>query len=194
MKREQTNMPQVKELLIEELKDLLHAETQLTAALPKMADAANHPKLKEAFEKHLLETQGQVERLRTVFGLLGENAEPKPCKAMLGLIQEGEETIDDGREKDSMVADLALIAAAQKVEHYEIASYGTARVLAKQLGELESARLLSHTLGEEERSDFLLSAIAEPLIQQASLNDMGAEVNLGDRETVSAGKKKRVSK
>jgi Mn-containing catalase len=194
MKKEQTNMPQVKELLIEELKDLLHAETQLTAALPKMADAANHPKLKQAFEKHLLETQGQVERLRTIFGLLGENAEPKPCKAMMGLIQEGEETIQDGREKESMVADLALIAAAQKVEHYEIASYGTARVLAKQLGELESARLLSHTLGEEERSDFLLSAIAEPLIQQASLNDMGAEVNLDDRETVSVGRKKRASK
>jgi len=194
MIKEQTNMPQVMQLLIEELQDLLHAETQLTAALPKMANAANHPKLKQAFEKHLLETQGQVERLRTIFGLLGANAEPKPCKAMVGLIQQGEETIEDGREKDPMVADLALIAAAQKVEHYEIASYGTARVLAKQLGELETARLLSHTLGEEERSDFLLSAIAEPLIQQASLNDMGAEVDLGDRETVSVGTKKRVSK
>jgi len=187
-------MPHVKELLIDELRDLLHAETQLTAALPKMANAANHPKLKQAFEKHLLETHGQVERLRTIFGLLGENAEPKPCKAMMGLIQEGEETIQDGREKASMVADLALIASAQKVEHYEIAAYGTARVLAKQLGELESARLLSHTLGEEERSDFLLSAIAEPLIQEASLNDMGAKVNLAGGERVAVGTKERVSR
>jgi len=113
---------------------------------------------------------------------------------MMGLIQEGEETIQDGREKASMVADLALIASAQKVEHYEIAAYGTARVLAKQLGELESARLLSHTLGEEERSDFLLSAIAEPLIQESSLNDMGAKVNLDGGERVAVGTKERVSR
>jgi len=171
-------MPQVKELLIEELQDLLHAETQLTAALPKMAEAANHPKLKEAFEKHLLQTQGHVERLRTAFELLGEKAEPKPCKAMMGLIEEGKETIEEGTEKEPLAADLALIAAAQKVEHYEIASYGTARRLARQVGEIDCARLLTHTLGEEQSADFLLTAIADPLMQQASLDDMGAEVNL----------------
>jgi Mn-containing catalase len=187
-------MPQVKELLIDELQDLLHAETQITAALPKMAEAANHPKLKEAFEKHLLQTQGQVERLRTVFELLGEKPEPKPCKAMMGLIEEGEETIEEGSGKEPLAADLALIAAAQKVEHYEIASYGTARTLARQLGELDCARLLTHTLGEEESTDFLLTAIADPLIQQASLDDMGADVNLDTEEKRAPVRRKKAPK
>lgn len=172
------NMPHLKELLIEQLQDLLHAETQLTGALPKMAEAANHPKLKEAFQKHLAQTEGHVERLRSAFGLLGEKAEPKPCKAMRGLVEEGEETIDKGREKNPLVADLALIAAAQRVEHYEISAYGTAKCLARQLGEVDCARLLSHTLGEEESADFLLTAISDPIIQQISLDDAGVMVNL----------------
>jgi Mn-containing catalase len=171
-------MSQVKELLVDELKDLLHAEGQLTSALPRMAAAARHPKLKQAFEKHLVQTQGHVARLEKVFELLGEKAQPKPCKAMMGLVKEGEETIEEGNEKEPLAADLALIAAAQKVEHYEIASYGTARGLARQIGEVECARLLSHTLGEEESADFLLTAIADPLLQQATLNDGDAGVNL----------------
>jgi len=186
-------MTQLKELLVEQLQDLLHAETQLTSALPKMAEAAHNPKLKEAFEKHLVQTQGHVERLRNAFGLLKEKAEPKPCKAMMGLVEEGKETIEEGGEKEQLVADLALIAAAQRVEHYEISAYGTARCLARQIGEVECARLLTHTLGEEEAADFLLGAISEPIIQQASLDDAGANVNL---ETVgengharSAGKR-----
>ncbi|HEY1343040.1 MAG TPA: DUF892 family protein [Bryobacteraceae bacterium] len=193
-------MAQLKELLIEQLQDLLHAETQLTNALPKMADAANHPKLKEAFEKHLTQTQQQVERLRKAFELLGEDAEPKPCKGMMGLISEGEETIEEGGEKDPLAADLALIAAAQKVEHYEISGYGTARSLARQLGATDCARLLSHTLGEEESADFLLTAIADPLIQQAALEDLGADVNLesvpsetGEKAS-SAGNRKKMPK
>ena len=113
-------MPQLKELLVEQLQDLLHAETQLTGALPKMAEAAHHPKLKEAFEKHLVQTEDHVERLRNAFSLLGEQAEPKPCKAMMGLVEEGKETIEEGREKEPLAADLALIATAQRVEHYEI--------------------------------------------------------------------------
>jgi Mn-containing catalase len=177
-------MSQLRELLIEELQDLLHAETQLTEALPKMAEAANHAKLKEAFEKHLEQTQGQVERLREVFELLGEKAEAKTCKAMMGLIAEGEETIEEASAKEPIAADLALIAAAQKVEHYEISGYGTARSLARQIGEMDCARLLSHTLGEEESTDFLLTAIADPLIQQATVDDLGADVNL---ETVPSG-------
>ena len=184
-------MPQVKELLIDELQDLLHAESQLTEALPKMAEAARHPKLKEAFEKHLSQTQEHLERLRKVFDLLGEKAQPKPCKAMMGLIEEGEETIEEGGDKEPLAADLALITAAQKVEHYEIASYGTARGLARQLGELESAMLLSHTLGEEEGADFLLTAIADPLLQQASLDDMGANVNLDREDRVPDSEEKR---
>jgi len=193
-------MPQIKELLIEELQDLLHAETQLTGALPKMAEAANHPKLKEAFEKHLVQTQGHVERLRSIFELLGEKAEPKPCKAMMGLIEEGQETIEAGGEKAPFAADLALIGAAQKVEHYEIASYGTARCLARQLGEIDCARLLTHTLGEEEAADFLLTAISDPLIQQLSLDDAGADVNLENvtfengEKRAPAGKKKAPKK
>jgi Mn-containing catalase len=171
-------MPQLKELLVEQLQDLLHAEGQLTGALPKMAEAAHHPKLKDAFEKHLVQTEGHVERLRKVFEILGEEAEPKPCKAMMGLIEEGNETIEDGAEKEPIAADLALIAAAQRVEHYEIACYGTVRTLARQLGAVDAARLLSHTLGEEESSDFLLTAISDPLLQQAAIEDDGNNVNL----------------
>ena len=187
-------MPQIKELLIDQLQDLLHAETQLTGALPKMAEASHHPKLKDAFEKHLSQTEGHVERLRTIFNLLGEKAQPKPCKAMMGLIEEGEETITEGEEKSPLAADLALIAAAQRVEHYEIAAYGTARGLARQLGENDCARLLSHTLGEEESADFLLTAISDPLIQQASLEDEGADVNLGDGERRKAERAKKPQK
>lgn len=171
-------MPQLKELLVEELQDLLHAETQLTGALPKMAEAAHHPKLKEAFEKHLEQTKHHVERLQQAFELLGEKAQPKPCKAMMGLIEEGKETIEEGDEKEPMAADLALIAAAQKVEHYEISGYGTVRTLARQIGMQSVADLLSHTLGEEESADYLLGAISKPLIQQATIEDLGANVNL----------------
>jgi len=171
-------MPQLKELLVEELQDLLHAETQLTAALPKMAEAANNSRLKQAFEQHLLQTQTHVERLQKAFELLGEEAAPKPCKGMMGLIEEGQEVIQEGGQKEPLAADLALIAAAQKVEHYEISGYGTAKCLARQLGEIECARLLSHTLGEEESADFLLTAISDPLLQQATLDEVGADVNL----------------
>jgi len=172
-------MSQLKDLLIEELQDLLHAETQLVGALPKMANAAHHPKLKEAFEKHLVQTEMHVERLKQSFELLGEKAQPKPCKAMLGLVAEGEETIQEGAEKEQLASDLALITAAQKVEHYEISGYGTVRTLARQIGEFEVAKLLSHTLGEEESADFLLTALSKPMLQQASLDDQGASVNLG---------------
>ncbi len=160
-------MSQLKELLVEELQDLFHAENQLVAALPKMAGAAHHPKLKEALQKHLQQTQGQVERLNQVFELLGEEAQSKACRAMIGLIEEGQETIDEAGEKDEIAADLALIAAAQKVEHYEISGYGTARTLAWQLNEREVARLLGYTLGEEESADYLLTEVSKPLLQQA---------------------------
>ena len=175
-------MSQLKELLSKEMSDLLDAETQLAGALPKMAQAANHPKLKEAFEKHLVQTQGHVERLRTAFQSLGEEPESESCKAMQGLIEEGEKTIQEASGKEPLAADLALIAAAQKIEHYEIASYGTARGLARQMGLRDCARLLSHTLGEEESTDFLLTAISDPLVQQLTLDDMSADVNLDKDE------------
>ena len=169
-----TYMPQIRDLLIDQLQDLLHAENQLLAAIPKLGAAAQHPKLKEAFAKHLLQTHDQVARLQSAFEALGEQPEPKSCKGMQGLIEEGEETIQEGAETEPLAADLALIASAQKVEHYEIAGYGTARTLALQIGEREVARLLAHTLGEEESTDHLLTEIAKPLLQDAALEDMGA--------------------
>ena len=167
------NISELRELLVEELQDLLNAENQIVGALPKMVDAANNDKLKEAFEKHLLQTKGHVERLTSALQLLGESAQSKPCKGMKGLLEEGEETIKDGEEQDELTADPALIAAAQKVEHYEISGYGTARCLARQLGEREVATLLSQTLGEEESADFLLTEITKPLLQEATSVEFG---------------------
>jgi Mn-containing catalase len=168
-------MDQLRTLLIKELQDLLNAEMQLVEALPTMSEAAHNPKLREAFEKHLRQTEGHVERLQNAFQLLGEKAEPKPCKGMEGLIEEGQETIEDNEGENEFTADLALIGAAQKVEHYEISSYGTARTLARQIGEREVSTLLSHTLGEEESSDYLLTELAKPLLQEAFLGDSGAQ-------------------
>ncbi|MBV9403891.1 MAG: DUF892 family protein [Acidobacteriaceae bacterium] len=170
-------MPQVRELLIEEMQDLLHAENQLVAALPKMASAAGNAKLKEAFEKHLAQTQIHVERLKKAFELLGEKAEAKPCKAMIGLVQEGQEKIEEGEEKEELAADLALITSAQKVEHYEISGYGTVRSLARLIGETEVATLLTHTLGEEESADHLLTEISKPLLQQARVDELEEELD-----------------
>src|SRR4051794_22583204 len=130
------------ELLIEQLRDLLHAETQLVAALPKMANAADSDLLRMAFDKHLAETEDHVARLKEVFSLLEEDAEPKTCKGMAGLLQEGEEVIAEGEDLDDVAADLALIAAAQKVEHYEIAAYGTARTISGQIERPDVAMLL----------------------------------------------------
>jgi Mn-containing catalase len=168
-------MAQVRELLIEELQDLLNAENQLLSAIPKMAEAAHNPKLREAFEKHLQQTEGQVERLKQVFEMLGEKPQAKACKAMTGLIEEGEETIQEGGEKEENASDLALITAAQKVEHYEIAGYGTVRALARQIGEFDIATLLSHSLGEEESTDHLLTEIAKPILQQLTVEEWEAE-------------------
>jgi Mn-containing catalase len=185
-------MPQIRELLTKEMQDLLDAETQLTKALPRMAEAAQHPKLKEAFQKHLAQTQGHVERLRAGFQMLGAEPDGQPCKAMQGLIAEGEKAIRESSQSDSLASDLALIAAAQKVEHYEIASYGTARTLARQMGERECARLLYQTLGEEEGADFMLTSISDPMLQQLALDDMGADVNLdkGERKPPSSRARK----
>jgi Mn-containing catalase len=160
-------MSELKELLVEGLQDLLNAENQLVAALPKMVAAAKNPMLKQAFDKHLTQTESHVERLKMSLELLGSDGDSKPCKGMKGLIEEGQEVIEDGKEMDELTADLGLIAAAQKVEHYEISGYGTARCLAKHLGERKVATLLSHTLGEEEAADFLLTDLSQPLVQQA---------------------------
>src|SRR6266852_5280286 len=128
------------ELLVEELQDLLHAEGQLLKALPKMAKAAHAPKLKTAFEAHRKETEDQVERLKQAFELLDAKVKTKPCKAMLGLVEEGNETIAEGKEKDENIADLALISAAQMVEHYEKSAYSSARASKKKVAKNAVAR------------------------------------------------------
>ena len=157
----------LEELLVENLRDLLHAEGQLVKALPKMVKAANAEALQQAFELHLEQTKGHVERLKEVFGLVGVPAKGKTCKGMQGLLEEGDEIIAEGEGKDPASADLALIAAAQKVEHYEISAYGTARTLAGQAGLPAAAGLLSLTLAEEEVSDNLLTQIARELMSEA---------------------------
>lgn len=161
-------MPVLEELLVEEMQDLLHAENQLVKALPKMAKAAKEPKLKQAFQKHLEETKGHVERLKEAFELLGARAKAKPCKGMQGLVQEGQERITEGREKDGVGSDLALVAAAQKVEHYEISGYGTLRTVAEKIGESKVAKLLAQTLAEEEKTDKLLTELSAPLLEQGA--------------------------
>jgi len=157
----------IEELLVEQLRDLLHAEGQLVKALPKMVEAARSEALKLAFEHHLEETEEQIERLNEVFGLVGTEAKGTPCKGMAGLVAEGEEVMSEGEELDDASADLALIAAAQKVEHYEISAYGTARTMAGQIGLPAAATLLNKSLAEEEVADNLLTQISRELMSQS---------------------------
>ena len=157
----------LEELLVEQLRDLLNAEGQLVKALPKMAKAAHSEALQQALETHLEQTKAHVERLKEVFTLVGVPAKGQQCRGMQGLIEEGDEVIADGEELEPASADLALIAAAQKVEHYEISAYGTARTLAGQAGLPAVAELLRQTLAEEEVSDNLLTQIARELMSEA---------------------------
>ncbi len=145
-------------LYYHELKDLYDAEHQITDALPKMVEKASDDVLKTAFRDHLKETRGQIARLEQVFDLLDREAERETCKAMKGLIAEGEEVVEARGESD--VVDAALIGAAQRVEHYEMSGYGTARALAQQLGYTDQARLLQETLDEEKAADAKLNEIA----------------------------------
>jgi len=147
------------DLLVDHLKDLYDAEQRLTKALPKMASAAKNPALKQAFESHLTETQNHVTRLEQAFKSLGQSPQSVTCQAMQGLIAEGQEAIDASGDPD--VKDAALIAAAQRVEHYEMAGYGCARTFAQQLKKTEVARLLQETLEEEAAADKKLTSLAE---------------------------------
>jgi Mn-containing catalase len=159
----------INELLVDELKDILHAEKQLTKALPKMAKAARFDRLRECFEEHLLETEQQIERLNECFSLLGEAARAKPCKGMMGLVEEGQEVMKEGEEKEDAFADLALVGAAQRVEHYEISGYTTAKNLAQQARHTAIVALLSKSLAEEENADQLLNQIARSLMSVAKM-------------------------
>jgi ferritin-like metal-binding protein YciE len=154
-----TRFDTLDDLLCDQLQDLYDAEQQLTKALPQMAEAANSPQLKQAFQKHLQETNYQVNRLEQVFRLMGKEPKSKTCDAMKGLVSEGNHVIK--AEGDAEVRDAALIAAAQKVEHYEIAAYGTARTFAQRLGLDAAAELLQATLDEEGATDKKLTQLAE---------------------------------
>jgi ferritin-like metal-binding protein YciE len=152
----------LQELLVDELKDMYNAENQIIKALPKMAKAASSPELKRAFERHLEETKRQVERLDQIGEALDIKLTGKKCKGMEGLIEEGKEIISEDLEANAL--DAGLIGAAQKVEHYEIAAYGTARAHANMLGLNKIARLLQQTLDEEGNTDKKLTQLAESII------------------------------
>jgi Mn-containing catalase len=163
------SMDGLEELLVDQLRDLLHAEKQLVKALPKMAKAARSTQLQNLLETHLQETEAQVERLNESLELLGAPARAKPCKGMAGLVEEGEEVISEGKKKDDAPADLSLIGAAQRVEHYEIAAYTTARNLALQLRETAIVQLLTDSLGEEQNAGQLLDQLSQPLMSVAKM-------------------------
>lgn len=151
-------MSTLRETFLDELADVYDAEKQILKALPKMIKAAEHEQLKEGFQEHLEQTEEHVNRLEQVFEHMGEKAKAKKCQAMMGIIEEGEELIKD------KAGDAALICAAQKVEHYEIASYGSLAAWAKLMGEQDSADLLEETLEEERETDERLTEVAEEIV------------------------------
>ena len=166
----------LRDLWVDELKDLYHAENQILKALPKMAKAAVDEELRTAFEEHLEQTRGHVDRLEKVFELIDEAPKGKRCKGMEGIIAEGKEMLE--MDLPEPVGDAALIAAAQRVEHYEIAAYGTVRTYAEILGESEAMDLLEETLNEEKETDERLTGIAETVNPEA---EAGEDEEAGDR-------------
>jgi ferritin-like metal-binding protein YciE len=153
-------------LLLHEIKDIYHAEKQIIKALPKVAKKANNPELKSALEEHLRETEGQVERLERIFEILDQPAKGTPCKGMKGILEEGEEVMKKGGESE--VLDAGILLSAQKVEHYEIASYGGAATWAKMLGRRDIQELLGQTLEEEKRTDQKLTNLAKEAVNQSA--------------------------
>ena len=172
----------LKKLYVEELRDVYNAEQQLVKALPKMAKGASSDELREALETHLEETKGQVERLEQIFEGLDESPKGKTCQAMKGLVEEGSEILDEKGEES--VLDAGIIAAAQKVEHYEIATYGTLRTWADLLNQDEAAELLQETLDEEGEADKKLSDLAEEIVNPEALLE-------GEEEEAAVGARKR---
>jgi ferritin-like metal-binding protein YciE len=166
-------METLRELYVEELKDLYDAEKQLIKAIPTMVKNASNAELSQAFSAHLVQTQNQAKRLEQIFESLGERPDGKKCKGMQGLIEEAKELLEEDPQED--VLDAGLIAKAQHVEHYEIAGYGTVRAYAVMLGETEHAQLLQETLDEEKLTDELLTRIAE--------SSVNVDATIGDAET-----------
>ncbi len=172
-----TKLKSLDDLLVHELQDIYHAEGQIIKALPKMIKTASHPELQAAFEEHLEQTEGQIERLEQVFKLLGMPAKAKKCDGMAGLIEEGNKMMSE--DADPAVMDAALIASAQKVEHYEIASYGCVCTYAEMLGYEQVHDLLGQNLEEEETTDEKLSVLAETVInvEAEEADDIGEEAS-----------------
>lgn len=166
------------EMLVDEIKDLYHAEKQLIKALPKLAKAASHDELREAFEAHLEETQEHVVRLEEVFEALGEKVKAKNCPGMAGIIEEGSEKIQE--QESGSVLDAVLIAAAQRAEHYEIGAYGTCAEWARLMGHSEVVALLEQTLREEKAADKTLTALAEGGVNASAVAEHGEENMEGD--------------
>jgi ferritin-like metal-binding protein YciE len=178
----------LKEVYIDELKDLYNSENQLIKAIPKMAKAANSTDLRAGFEEHLEQTKNHATRLDQILEALGENPRGKKCKGMQGIVAEGSEVIDQSHE--GAVRDSALIAAAQRVEHYEIAAYGVVRAFAELLGQNEAVSLLTQTLSEEKETDEKLSELAQAINQEAAQAgeiDEGFEMPKARRRAKSAG-------
>src|SRR5205814_7298495 len=169
----------LQKLYINELRDLYNAENQLLKALPKMAKAASSEKLKNAFEKHLEQTKGHVERLERIFEEIDESPKGKTCHGMKGLIEEGSEILDEDGEES--VLNAGIIVAAQKVEHYEIASYGSVRTFARLLGKKKAENLLQTTLDEESEANELLNELAESLVNPEALVEDEAETTASRR-------------
>ena len=178
----------LRQLYIDELRDLYNAETQLTKALPKMAKASSNSDLREAFEEHLRQTSEHVSRLEEIFESLEEKPTGKKCLGMEGLVKEGAETMRE--DYDGAVMDAAIIGAAQRVEHYEIAGYGTVRDMAELLGEDEHVSLLERTLEEEKETDQKLTDLAEDINPQAQEAEEEEEEVEGEEED-ETGEKKR---
>ena len=179
------------ELLAEELKDIYSAEKQLLRAMPKMAKKATSPELKTALQEHLEVTKRQIERLEQVFQSLGKPAKAKTCKAMQGLIEEATEIMEE--DADDAVLGAGIIAAAQKVEHYEIASYGTVRTWARLCGAEEAAGLLQETLDEEGEADQRLTQLAESIVNPEAEDGDGDYNQGGGSSSKSSGSKKSSS-
>jgi ferritin-like metal-binding protein YciE len=169
------SLDSLEKLFLEELRDIYNAEKQILRALPRMAKVANSPQLQQAFTTHLKETEGQVQRLEQVFQELGQSARGKTCKGMQGLLEEGKEVLE--KRGEPPVIDAALIASAQRVEHYEIAVYGCLRTYAQLLGHARAEQLLQQTLVEEEATDKKLTALGE-----SGINEAAAEVGAGVEE------------
>jgi len=164
-------METLEKLYINELRDLYSAENQLLKALPKMAKGASSAELKEAFENHLAETETHVERLEQIFKDLEENPKGKTCHGMKGLIEEGSEILEE--EGEESVLDAGIIVAAQKVEHYEMAGYGSVRAFAQLLGQEEAAQVLQTTLDEESKANELLNQLAETTVNAEAVMNTG---------------------